>query len=258
MSYITVNLDPLTYQWLPLSVWVAVLLAISVIGVMAYHFVDQYRTPEFSKRTRDAHRNRKAGMLLVGDDGYGDYEQTHYAGSEGWSETKERGKPKHNYIGFMPRPGKVPEAIPVAPDKKLAETRELAEFINFLNTRKIVVRGSNNPLWIGVKSKALLASILAISGIQLTEKLEEKWAEISKLLCIDPVSTAFPIDVSAMKRMVVSSSYNSSQVIALTKIHEKIGEEKKPDQDRLGKWVIILGIALVITGAALCGIAALA
>lgn len=258
MSVINVNLDSGTFAWLQYSVWVAVALIIGIIIVAVYHFVDQYRTPPFSKSVKEAHRQRKAGLLLVGDDGYADYEQTHYAGSEGWSETKERGKPKWGYIGFLPRPGKVPEAIPVANDKDLSKTRALAEYFNFLNTRKIVVRGSNNPLWIGVKSKALLANILALSGVQLTEKLEEKWAEIAPLLNIDPMTTAFTVDVSAMKRMVVSSSYNASQVIALTKIHEKIGEEKKPDADRLGKWVIILGIALVITGAVLCGIAALA
>jgi hypothetical protein len=222
---------------------------------LAYHFIDQFRTPPFSKQVRDAHRQKRPGLLLVGDDGYGDYETTKYAGSEGWSETKERGKPKWNYIGFHPRPGKVDDAIPVAEGRDLSKTRAVAEYLNFLNTRKIVVRGSNNPLWVGVKSKAILANILSIAGVQITEQLEQRWSKVCKEL---GMSEVFPIDVSAMKRMVVSSSYNASQVVALTKIHEQIGMEKRPAIENMGKWVIILGIALVIVGAVLCGVAAFA
>lgn len=254
MSYVTVNLDPGTWGWLQASVWVSVALTIGICVVLVYHFVDQFRTPPFAKRVRDAHRSKKAGLLLVGDDGYGDYEITKYSGSEGWSETKERGKPKWNYIGFNPRPGKIDDAIPVdvASGKSLDKTRRLSEFINYLNTRKVVVRGSNNPLWVGVKSKAILASIQAIAAVQMSEVLQKKWDAFIKA---ENLETAFPIDISAMKRMVVSSSYNASQVIALTKIHEQIGYEKRPNE-QLSKWVIILGIALVITGAVMLGIAA--
>lgn len=139
-------------------------------------------------------------------------------------------------------------AIPVESNKDPDKTRQLAEYMNFLNTRKVQLRGSNNPIWVGVKSKAILMSILATAGIQLTEEVQKALAPLS--------NKPFPIDVSALKRMVVSSSYNQSQVIALTKVHEQIGFEKKPESDKLGKWFFIICLGMLIAGAAMLGAAA--
>lgn len=101
---IAVQLDPLTWSWLQVSVWAFVLSTIMAVVFLAYHFIDQFRTPPISKKTRDSHRQKKAGLLLVGDDGYADYDYAKYAGSEGWAETKATGKPKWNFIGFFPVP----------------------------------------------------------------------------------------------------------------------------------------------------------
>lgn len=249
-EYFTVNLDPMTWIWLQYSIWVAVFLGILLVVVIAYHGIDQFRTPQLSKQERDAHRKRRPAAIVVGDDGYAELEVAKYVGNEGWIETPEKGKPKSNYIGFFPRPGKTDSSIAVAKDKSQSQTEELSDFINSLNTRKIIFKGTNNPIWVAVKSKSIVANILAIAGIQITEEIEKALTPL--------LSKPFPIDVPAMKRMVVSSSWNVSQVIALTRIHELIGFLKKPEGEKLGKWVVIMGIALCAIGAILCGVAAFA
>jgi hypothetical protein len=250
MSVINVPMDATTFGWLQISFWAFSAAVIAAIVFFAYHIIDQFRTPDISKRTRDSHRQKKAGLILAGDDGYADFEIAKYTGSEGWAETKEKGKPKWNFIGFFPRPGKISEDTPVdeSGGKDLSKTRQWAEYINFLNTRKIQFRGSNNPIWIAVKPKAILMNLKALAAIQLTEAAEKEWTRFT--------DKPFPIDISAMKQMVVSSSYNQSQVIALSKVHEKIGEEKRPATEAYGKWFFIIAIVMLVAGVCALGAAA--
>ena len=73
-----------------------------------------------------------------------------------------------------------------------------------------------------------------------------------KPLCDRPL----PIDVFAMKQMVVGSSYNTSLLKALAKVHELIGFKKKGANEQMSKWVFIAGIAFGIMGVVALGLAA--
>lgn len=251
-GFVQVWIDPASLGWLGVSVWVAVFLAIGIVAVFVYHLIDQYRTPLFSKKSRDAHRQKKPAILLGGDEGFADLDTGYYVGNEGWIETKEAGKPPTNYIGLLPRPSRISDKYTVEEGKDLTATRKLAEYINFLNTRKIFVRGSNNPIWVAVKAKGIVMNIKAVAAIQLTEEAEKKWDEEIKALAGKP----FPIDVYALKQMVVGTSYNTSLLKALAKVHELIGYKKKGDTEKMGKWVFIAGIAFAVVGLVALGVAA--
>jgi hypothetical protein len=243
---IQVTLDPFTWQWLSISFWAFSAALLAFFVMFAYHIIDQWRTPMFSKRETAAHRGKKPALLLVGDEGFADLESGQYTGNEGWSETKERGKPPVNFIGLFPRSSQISDKVEVAPGKDLDATRRLAEYINFLNTRKIFMRGTNNPIWVAVKAKGIIWNIKAIAAIQLTEELQKKWDEEIKALSGKP----FPIDVYAIKQMVVGSSYNTSLLKALAKVHELIGFKKKGTNEQISKWVFIAGIAFCGIGMA--------
>lgn len=240
-GYVNVNLDVGTWQWLQASFWVAAFLVVALLVILVYHIVYRYRTPKEANDIRSGSHKKTAGILLVGDDGYTDYEPFAYTGNEGWGETKTRGKPKQHYTGFLPRPGLASsETIDEAKQEK---TEALANFINTLNTRKLFLRGAKTALWVAVKPKAILMNIYAIAGVQLTENFEEFWNEWKK-----EKGDIFPIDVSALKRMVVSSSWNESQINALEANREALGELKAADKGALNKWAIIGGIGLAGLG----------
>lgn len=239
-QYININLDVGTYQWLQISFWAFAIAVIIALVAVAYHFVHVYRTPKESKDIRSGSHMKKAGFLLVGDDGYADYEHVEYTGAEGWGETKSVGKKKDHYTGFFPRPGIAPSTEIVEDGKSQEKTEALANFINMLMTRKVFLRGAKTSLWVAVKPKAVLASIYGIAGIQLTEELANEWEKKH--------GSVFPIDIGALKRMVVSSNWNESQINALeaTKINE--GMALAGDKGAINKWAIIFGIAFAGIG----------
>lgn len=249
MSYVQVNLDQGTWAWLQVSVWVVVGLAIAVVAVSVFHLITEYRTPEESKKIRDASHKRKPGMLLASDAGTGIFRYADRVGNEGYLTTKNEGKWKFHFTALTPRPGKVPDNIEVVSGKDLAKTRSVAEYINYLNTKKLHLQGARIPLWIGVPSKSIVASVFAIAGVQITEQIEKNWKTLTG--SDDP----FPIDVSAMKTMVVSSSYNESQINSIESDSEHIGEERAKKAG-FEKWFIFGGIAMMIIGAVMLGIAA--
>lgn len=245
---IQVILDPLTWQWLQLSIWVAVGLTIALIASIVYHLIGEHRTPFESKGIREASHKGVAGLLLASDSGVADFKSAFRTGSEGYNVTKREGKFKFHHTSLLPRPGQPPNSIDVAEGKDLDKTRATAGYINRLNTTKIFLRGAKIPLWIGVPSKGIVASILAIAGVQLTEEIQKKWADL--------MNTTFPIDVPALKQMVVSSSYNESQINAIEADSERIGEERAKKGDPINKLVIIVGLAMMGIGAAMLAIAA--
>lgn len=247
---IQVVLDPGTWQWLQMSVWVAVGLTIAVIASVIFHLITEFRTPLESKAIRNASHGRKSGAFLISDDGVADFKAAARTGSEGYIETKKEGKFKFYHTAFTPRPGTVSSEINVTPggEKDLAKTRALAERINRLNTTKVFLRGARIPIWFGVYSKGLLASAYAIAGLQLTEILEKATIEAGQV---------FPIDVTALKQMVTKASYNESQINALASDHEHIGEERAKKGEGLQKIIVIFGIVMVIVGAVMLAIAGL-
>jgi hypothetical protein len=233
---IQVILDPGTWAWLQMSMWVTIALALGMICAIVWHFISEFRTPLESKGIRDASHGKKPGLILVGDDGVAEWKTPQRIGHEGYTVTKPEGKWKFHWTGLFPRPGKVSDSIEVQDKKDLDKTRLLASYINELNTRKIFFRGARVPVWVGIKSKAVLANICAIAGIQMTEQLARS------------IGDQFVIDVSALKKMVVSSSYNQSQINAVESDSEHIGEERAKKGEMLNKWVLIAGIAFGVMG----------
>lgn len=244
MSAVNVTLDAGTFAWLQVSIWVAVGLGIAVVGVFVYHLICEYRTPKESKDIRSASQKRKPGMLLVNDWGTAVFKFADRVGSEGYSTTKPEGRHKFHYTALHPRPGKVPENIEVSVNKDVDKTRALAEYINKLNTQKIHLEGARIPIWVGVPSKSILTSVLAIAGVQITEKISNNWKTL-----METDLDVFPVDISAMKQMVVSSSYNESQINSIESDSEHIGEERAKKAG-FEKWFIIGGIAMMGIGMA--------
>lgn len=144
-SYINVNLDVGTWQWLQISFWAFAIVLIGAIVLLVYHLVYRYRTPKEANDIRAGSHKKTAGILLAGDDGYADYEPLAFTGAEGWGETRASGKLKQHYTGFFPRPG-LASADQVADGKSLDKTQTLANFINTLNTRKLFLRGAKTSL----------------------------------------------------------------------------------------------------------------
>ncbi len=245
---IQVVLDPMTWQWLQLSVWVTVGLGISLVASIVFHFWCEYRTPKESKGIRDANHRNMPGLLLASDSGVADWKTAARIGSEGYLVTAKEGKWKFHHTALTPRPGQVPSTIDVETGKDLDRTRLLASYINRLNTTKVFLRGAKVPLWVCVPSKGIVASILAIAAVQLTEEMQRKWSEI--------MGTVFPIDIPALKQMVVSSSYNESQINAIESDSEHIGEERAKKGEGINKLIIIVGIVMMGLGAAMLAIAA--
>ena len=255
---IQITLDQGTFAWLQISIWVV--LAVTIVAALgwAYHFwVELHKTPKESKDIREAYNKKMPMMLLASDSGTGMTKVANRVGSEGYATTRPEGKWKFHHTQLFPRPGKVPNSINVdaAGGKDLSKTRTLAEQINKINTKKLILEGARVPLWVGVPSKGIVASVFAIAGIQITEEIETKWAAIKGVLGKE-VPEIFPIDVSALKQMVVSSSYNASQINAIESDSEHIGEERATKKG-LEKWFIIGGLAMMGIGVAALVAAAL-
>lgn len=241
---VNVTLDAGTWAWLQMSIWVVVGLGIALAIAVVYHFVTEFRTPKESKDIRSASHRRKPGMLLASDSGSAIFKYADRVGSEGYSTTKPEGRWKFHFTALHPRPGKVPEDIAVAPNKDISKTRSLAEYINKLNTQKLFLEGARIPIWVGVPSKSIVASVFAVAGVQITEAIEKKWKDF-----VGNEAEVFPIDISAMKQMVVSSSYNESQINSIESDSEHIGEERVKKAG-LEKWFIIGGFAMMAIGVA--------
>ena len=253
---IQITLDQGTFIWLQMSIWVVLIVTIVAVLGWAYHFwVELHKTPKESKDIREAHNKKMPMMLLASDSGVAMTKVANRVGSEGYATTKPEGKWKFHYTQLFPRPGKVPNSINVDITKDLPKTRTLAEHINKINTKKLILEGARVPLWVGVPSKGIVASVFAIAGIQITEEIEKKWASLQPILGKD-VPEIFPIDVSALKQMVVSSSYNASQINAIESDSEHIGEERATKKG-LEKWFIIGGLAMMGIGVAALVAAAL-
>ena len=246
---IQVVLDPLTWGWLQASIWVTVGLGLAFVVAVVYHLVSEFRTPLESKAIRAASHKHRAGAIIASDDGNADYRFANkpIGGGESCMETQSSKSASMAYSAFYPRPGVIPGNIDVdtAGGKDLAKTRDLARYLIDLNTRKLHLRGARTSLWVGVETKAILMSIYAIAGIQATEMIEQITSSIGQV---------FPIDVYAMKQMVFGGSYNESQVKALAKIHEHIGEERTAKKGT-EKMVLLIGLGMMIIGAAMLVIA---
>ena len=254
---IQITLDQGTFAWLQISVWVV--LAVTIVAALgwAYHFwVELHKTPKESKTIRTAFNNKMPMMLLATDSGVAIVKVASRVGSEGYMTTRPEGKWKFHFTHLFPRPGKVSayEAVDENGGKDLSKTRTLAEQINKANTKKLFLEGAKTPLWVGVPSKGVLASVFAIAGVQITEEVEKKWADIQAVLG-ETVPKIFPIDVSALKQMVVNSSYNESQINSIESDSEHIGEERATKKG-LEKWFIIGGLVMMGIGVAALGIAA--
>lgn len=247
-QYVNVNLDLGTWTWLQMSFWVAAILIITVIALVAFMIWREHRTPLESKGIRESSNSRLAGAIIAREDGTADYIVANGSGSQGHLETKPKGKWKFQYRAFYPRAGIVPEEIQVdeANGKDLDQTRAMAEYIINLNSRKLHLRGARTALWIGVESKAILMNIFAIAAIQQNEVVE-------KLL--NAMGEKFPIDLYALKQMVFAGSYNASDINKLANIHEHIGEERAKKPESSTKLVLYAGLAMIVIGAVMLGAA---
>ncbi len=242
---IQVFLDPLTWSWLQISFYAFSFAIIGLIVAVAWHLISEFRTPSESKGIRNASHRRRAGAILAGDEGLAEWKIADRIGNEGYMVTKPEGKVKFHFTGLFPRRGKVPNDISVHEPYNLDKTRELAAYINELNTRKLFFKGARIPVWFGVKSKSVLASIYAIAAVQMTDQLKLAFDEAVTKAGL--ASDYFPIDLTALKEMVVKTSYNQSQLNAIESDSEHIGEDRVKKAE-LNKLVLLAGIAFGALG----------
>ena len=243
---VNVILDAGTWFWLQISFWVCSVFIIGFIVALVWRFIGEYRTPGESKRIRDASHRHRTSMVLAGDEGTAEWKTAERVGSAGYAVTKPEGKFKFHYTGLFPRRGKIPEIVTVDEGCDLEKTRMLASYVNELNTRKLFLKDAKIPVWFGVKSKSILASIYAIAAIQLTEDFQKAF-NIAKASVPSLSAEVFPIDVLALKEMVVKTSYNQSQLNAIESDSEHIGEERVK-KESLNKLVLLAGIGFGALG----------
>lgn len=248
-GYVNVNLDLFSWQWLQISFWLVAILFIVVIVLAVYFIVYRKRTPKESDELRRGSLKHLSCAIIACEDGNADLRLADGEASKtGHFETKPVGKFKFQHRAFYSRPGATPANIDVTEKKDLDKTRQMAQAIIDLNSRKLHFRHAQTALWVGVESKALLMTIQAIAMIQMVE--------IYETLC-EMCGQFFPIDVYAMKRMVFAGSYNESDINKLANIHEHIGGEKEKKGDQTPKIVLYVGIALIIMAMVALTIAAL-
>jgi hypothetical protein len=211
-------------------IYTSVALGIVIALVFALWGIQSWRTPRESKEIRNASNAKKTLNIIATSEGKFKFRWTEKTGHEGSAMTKPEGKDKKHWTGFLARPGKTaniavsslmaPEGATVEEVLKANEeaknlqskTEAMAQFLNAQITRKSYLEGARIPVQFAVEDKALIASIFGIAGIQVTEAMLEAFPDI-------------PIDMNALKRMVVSNSWNESQINAQ--------EEDMKEQGRL-------------------------
>ena len=236
-------------SFIDMLIYLATGLGIVIVVLLAVFFVKEYRTPKESKTIRGCSNNRHSINMIATDDGTFELLETWKTGPEGVVETKPEGKHKVHWTGFQPRPGKA-LAVDVAPIKNLdgtvneektedtqKKTEQLAVYINTLMTRKTYLKGARIPVQFGVKGKGLLANISGIAGVQISEALAELFEE-------------FHVDITALKTMVISNSYNESQINALEedKLRQGQLEQQRHKGGKADSWIPILIAAGIFFG----------
>jgi hypothetical protein len=228
------------------AVVVALVMGFVAVAIGAAWLIrEKWFTPLESKEIRSAFRKKTPILFLGGDDGYGDFLPAVKSGSEGILETKSKGKSKDHYTGALPRPREFREdeiamrlleggLTESEAEKKVKGTTNVANALSQFANRRLILRGSRIPLWIGYRGKAVLASLYGLVALQIVEGLSK----------LDALKEAFAtVDLLLLKELF-SEQWNLSQIIAQETDKERGGELKA--RRFQGKDTLILLFAVMI------------
>lgn len=236
------------------AVAAAIILGIALAAVGgAWLIYEKWFTPVESKKLRDAFRRKRPLLVEGGDDGFADMTPAHKSLPEGVLSTKPQGRGKDNFIGALPRPHKytesdlsdvkMPEALKAvnnedmteAEKKKLQTTLSVANYLDALANRRLLLRGSKIPVWFAYRGKAILTSIYWLVAVQMLEAMA-KAGEFEE---------AFgTVDLVAIKALFPIKQWNVSQLKMQELDAERTGELKA--KKFAGKDSLILMFAIMI------------
>jgi len=195
---INVSLDPQTWMWLQISVWVVIGLVLGLICVVtAWIIQEHWRTPLESKIIRKATRAKKPLLILERDDGTLTFQIGYKVGPEGILETLPKSKKdKRWYTGLVSRNIEKPQLsnLEGASDgeKKTAEnTEKIVEVLANLATKKTYLEGARIPALVGYYGKSILTRIGHLVGVQILEKLVDLKPEGFVAVDLTTIKTLF-------------------------------------------------------------------
>lgn len=196
-----------------LAVAFAAISIMSTVAIAIAWFVyEKWFTPNESKNMRRAFRRKRPLVFLAGDDGYADFVDAPFSGSEGILQTSKQGRTQEHYTGALPRPREFDESdiqlsdqkenSPSQFDKK--KTVAMANFISSLANRRLLLRGAKIPVWLAYRGKAILASLYGLAALDLLTAMAQA----------KEFKDAFAaVDVIAVKALF-GEQWNESQINA--------------------------------------------
>lgn len=206
-----------------IAVALAILFGIAAGGLsVAWLVWEKWLTPKDSKEIRTASRKKRPLEFIAGDDGYLDIVFAKSGIAEGVLETSKIGTIDDSHIGALPRPIEfTEEQITVAKDKDLKATVAMANYVSRQASRRLMLRGSKLPVWVGYRGKAILVSIYGLIALQFLDGLVENAKEFGEQF----VAAVAKIDIIAIKDLF-GEQWEESQIHALAYEKERKGEAK--------------------------------
>jgi hypothetical protein len=153
--------------------WAIIGMIIALVVVVIFWAITKYRTPKPSNNlTKAAHRHLPL-ILLMGLDHFADL----YPLKDFIPEVLESfrfGKGAKRRVFRFVLPQKVDlEDIQVQEGKDEELTRKTIRALNDLNTEKVYIRGVNSPIFVGVKNRAVAASMPFLGALNWVKDLEQ-------------------------------------------------------------------------------------
>ena len=246
-----------------LIIWVI----IGVIGLvmfmilMIYVVQDKLRTPKPSKNITKAHRKHIPLILLSGLDYIADlYPLRDFIPEVLESFPFGKGAKKRTYRYVLPQEASLDD-IRVAEGKSAEFTAKVIKSLNDLNTSQVHLRGTNSPVFVGVKNRAIAASMPFLGALNWVKDLEMIAAQTDTIEAMKKSKLSQVRDLGGLlSRMATGvSSCDFSAVYKYVDVNwdhtiqDSISErdktdgrlEGKEDKDKQTKTVLllILGIA---------------
>lgn len=187
---INVNLTPETWFWLQISIWIVIIMAIGIIGILAAWSIQEFwLTPLESKTIRKAARKKKGLQILETDDGRLLFRIAEKMFPEGITETKKDKKTKSFWTGLLGRNVEAPKLQHPPTDnlnaeqkaeieKALKQQKQIFDLLSEQSSKKTHLEGAKIPVNVGYYGKAILTKIGHIASITALQKLDDLKDEV--------------------------------------------------------------------------------
>lgn len=253
-----------------IAIAIAAVSILAAIGVgVAWLVFEKWFTPAESKYLRRAFRRKRPLIFLGGDDGYADFVDAPFSGSEGILQTRKEGRTQEHYTGALPRPKEFDETDiqltdesdlidengqpkkdkdgkPLKSQYNKTKTVAIANFISSLANRRLLLRGAKIPVWLAYRGKAILASLYGLAALDMLQAMSQA----------KEFKEAFSaVDVVAIKALF-AEQWNESQINAQETDAERKGflnAKKFAGKESLIMFFVVMIVLVVLV---ICLIAA--